>query len=504
MVSVLAVWLARQTVWMHRGRKEWRIEHGKLIHQRRFGAEVTELAEARALELTESSDSDGDRWYELRAIEVSQPAFARAGKIPPQLKIDRAIHDPTAPRCLGLWLSQRAGIPFHDRVPTEVDKQAEIARLKDQLANSGKFGRFAARLIDRANRTRLVLVLLLLAGCGRDYVMPPAKVRLPGYQVVGLYAEGLCVVAEKEERRLGYMDMEGRVVIAPRFFAAGSFSGGLAAVQDTAWDSFGYIDRQGRTVIAPRFDAAVAFVGNLAAVQVGGRWGFIDRQGRDVVPPRFDEAFSFADGRARVVVAGFAGFIDEAGKAVVEPKYFRAEDYHEGLAMVCDGRRCGFIDRAGQPVIALQYDDAGSFADGLAPVRQGALWGYINREGRMVIPPTFDRAEPFSEGLARVARFGDWPIDRKSGGDSGRKEFFGFINREGREVLRTDMLGTEPFAEGRTRVTVPVLGFTTDATDVRLIDTNGAFLPGRFRTVSAFREGRAVVMMNTGAEIVRD
>jgi len=38
----------------------------------------------------------------------------------------------------------RVRVPFQGRVPTEADKQAEIARLK------GQFGRFAARLIDRA------------------------------------------------------------------------------------------------------------------------------------------------------------------------------------------------------------------------------------------------------------------------------------------------------------------------------------------------------------------
>lgn len=154
MVSALAVWLARQTVWMHQGRKEWRLRFGTIVWQRRFGLTVTELAEARALELTESIDSDGDRWYELRAIELSQPAFTRARKIPPRLKIDRAIHDPTEPRCLGLWLSQRTGIPFHDRVPDDAARRAETARLRELLGASGKSGSFLARLFDGANRSR--------------------------------------------------------------------------------------------------------------------------------------------------------------------------------------------------------------------------------------------------------------------------------------------------------------------------------------------------------------
>jgi hypothetical protein len=338
-------------------------------------------------------------------------------------------------------------------------------------------------LLRRAIVLGLLLACLLTVGCWRDYIMPPAKVRLPGYQMESLYSEGLCVVSERQGMRRGYMDLEGRIAIAPEFFAAGQFNGGLAPVRRAAWRSYGYIDRQGRTVIEPRFDAALAFAGNLAPVRVGGGWGFIDRQGREVVPPRYDMAYAFADGRARVVVSGFAGFIDESGTEVVGPKYFRAGEYRDGLAMVCDGRHCGFIDRAGKPVIALEYDDAGSFADGLAPVRQGALWGYIDREGRMAIPPTFDQAAPFADGLARVVR---------------RGQFHGFINREGREIIKTTMAGTEPFAEERTTVRVPARGFTTDATDNRIIDTQGEFLPGRFDRVSAFREGRAVVSMVGG------
>ncbi len=482
MLTMMGVWLARQTLWLFRDRKEWRIEPGRLVHQRRCAGAVTELCEARALELTESRDSDNDAWYHLHAINLAPSPFTHAGQTPDKIRIMHSIHDPTESRCLGRWLSQQAGIPFHDCVPTEADKQAEFARIKDQLARSGKFGRFVSRLLDRAGRARKVCVLLmagaLAGGCARDYILPPAKVQLPGYQAESLYSEGLCVVSERGELRRGYMDLDGRIVIAPEFFAAGPFNGGLAPVLRAAWDRFGYIDRQGRTVIEPRFDAALPFAGELAPVRVDGQWGFIDRQGREVVQPRFDLAFAFAGGRARVVVTGLAGFIDESGNWVVEPQYYRAGEYREGLAMVCDGRRCGFIDRAGKPVIAMVYDDAGSFSQGLAAVRKGASWGYIDRTGRMAIPPAFDQAGPFADGLARVSRHG---------------RFDGFIDREGRETIKTRVSGAAPFSEGRTVVSVPAHGFSSDATDNRIIDTWGKFLPGRFNGVSAFREGRAVV-----------
>jgi hypothetical protein len=131
MVGALAAWLVRQSLWLYRGRKEWRVERGRLVHQRRYGGEVTELAEARALELTEATDTDGDCWYSLAALVNGKP-----------VTILKTIHDPTAPRHLGLWLSQRAAIPFQDKVLPEADRQAELTKLTDALAATGKFGRW--------------------------------------------------------------------------------------------------------------------------------------------------------------------------------------------------------------------------------------------------------------------------------------------------------------------------------------------------------------------------
>jgi hypothetical protein len=128
MLTVLGAWLARNTLWLLRGRKEWRIEPGRLMHQRRYADKATELCQARALELTESHDSDDDVWFHLHAIELSPSPLTRAGKTPKKIRITHSIHDPTKPRCLGRWLSRQAGIPLHDRVPTEADKQADKIR----------------------------------------------------------------------------------------------------------------------------------------------------------------------------------------------------------------------------------------------------------------------------------------------------------------------------------------------------------------------------------------
>ena len=46
-----------------------------------------------------------------------------------------------------------------------------------------------------------------------------------------------------KDRRCGYVDETGRVVIARRFYDAGSFAAGVAAVREK--DKFGFVDAKG-------------------------------------------------------------------------------------------------------------------------------------------------------------------------------------------------------------------------------------------------------------------
>jgi hypothetical protein len=159
MLCVAAAWLVWKAIGLHKGRREWRLEAGRLVLQRRFGNRVTKvLGEAAALELTERTDTDGDRWYQLEAVGQQFPAKRSrgrsAGKPDPARKearftLSQRLNDPTEPLHLGLWLSQRTGVSFADRVPDTQDRAAEIAQLRQALGSPGRFGRFLARLLSR-------------------------------------------------------------------------------------------------------------------------------------------------------------------------------------------------------------------------------------------------------------------------------------------------------------------------------------------------------------------
>lgn len=148
MVTAFACWLTKQALGLQRGRKEWRIKRGRLVHQRRLGPMVTELGEARVLELTETVDSDNDRWYQLEAPIVDQPG-QKPGR---RVTLQRAMHDPTVPRSLGMYLARRTGIPFRDLTVDDATRAAELAKLTEALAATGKFGRWVARHLPQQRR----------------------------------------------------------------------------------------------------------------------------------------------------------------------------------------------------------------------------------------------------------------------------------------------------------------------------------------------------------------
>ena len=273
------------------------------------------------------------------------------------------------------------------------------------------------------------------------------------------------------ERKWGFIDSTGNLVIKPRFQAAAAFSDGLARFQ--IWDAvqcdasnhaanrpetfakenapldaftmyrrdrqsrcfaqdvlFGYIDTHGQSVIAPTLPVAEDFSEGLAAVRLSrsptSKWGYIDKSGRIAIQPRFDQALSFSEGRAAVQtgfraeqgqqVDGKWGFIDALGRFDVPPQFDLADGYSEGLAAVfmrSDG--WGYIDALGTFAIPPRYTTAGQFSEGVAVVDDGVENYYIDKAGRKVLVlKTLLLMWPFSDGLTVAGNEGEQKyVDRK-------------------------------------------------------------------------------------------
>lgn len=126
-----------------------------------------------------------------------------------------------------------------------------------------------------------------------------------------------------ENELFGLRGANGQVLIAPRYQAFYEFDwdSGLACVQQGG--RFGYVDRQGREVIACQFEDAYDFSGAHALIAEGGKFGLIDRQGQVTVPCQFDGGEPLDhDGTCWSVQQGeIWGVIDPAGNWLLPAQY---------------------------------------------------------------------------------------------------------------------------------------------------------------------------------------
>src|SRR6267142_5276027 len=194
----------------------------------------------------------------------------------------------------------------------------------------------------------------------------------------------------------------------------------FVVLKDKKW---GFMDREGKIVIPFQFEYELPFSEGLAQITAGGgqdrNIGFIDLHGAPVIPPKYYEAGDFSEGLAPVAFKTDKtkpcvdcssydwnlqwGFIDKTGRLKIAARFRNAMGMHEGLAAVQDDSgRWGFIDPSGAVVIPFSFDYATYFLEGLAPVMRGKFWGYIDKNGQWAVQPKFTSARGFHEGNAVV------------------------------------------------------------------------------------------------------
>lgn len=220
------------------------------------------------------------------------------------------------------------------------------------------------------------------------------------------------------------------------------------------WDENGkegFIDVRGKIIIAPQFDGLTSFREGLAAVRVGDKWGYIDRSGKVIVTPRWKVVSGFSDGVAAVVDAthvysysplegdGFSatliacGYIDKSGRYVIEPNIDRkmnvCPDFVDGIIPVCfegilklwfpdfvDAGKCGFMNKSGKWAIEPQLGAASDFSEGLSLVRRDPYYdkvanawlkdfAYIDKSGKTIFElKGYYQASSFENGLAQAIK----------------------------------------------------------------------------------------------------
>lgn len=290
-----------------------------------------------------------------------------------------------------------------------------------------------------------------------------------------LFAQSLLPFKDYNNK-YGYKNINGKVVISPKYDYASSFENDIAIVGIAKY--YGVVDTLGNEIVAvnndnihknekllivqkdSKYSILNYFGKEISNVQYdyittfcfkylivsnggirdednvygGGKWGVLDVNLKTIVPLKYSYIDEISEGTAVVkigssykvlgdgigkYVGGKSGFIDSSGKEIIKPIYEDANAFSEGFAAVKLNGKWGYINKFGSVVIPMKYKEVKSFGDGLAPVSLNKYFGYINKTGKVVIPFVYVFAEAFSNGKAYVEL-------------EGKGQFY--INKKGEEI----------------------------------------------------------------------
>ena len=155
----------------------------------------------------------------------------------------------------------------------------------------------------------------------------------PTYRSISEQSEGLFVAVTTNGEAI-FIDRHGERAIDCTFEVAGEFAEGKAPVIPKGrgiGGKMGFVDRNGQIVIAPRYDYIQGFSEGLAAVEIDGEYGYIDHLGRMAIEPQFAHAEPFKNGLAKImngkgVWPQNEGYINKNGEYVWAPRTLEAKN----------------------------------------------------------------------------------------------------------------------------------------------------------------------------------
>ena len=244
----------------------------------------------------------------------------------------------------------------------------------------------------------------------------------------------------------GFADINGKVVIEPRFSTATNFRYGLAIVsingelrdkktnnffslslRDTKFfggssgeplltgQHYGVLDKQGKFIIAPNYDGLRFLSKNCFFYKRDRKWGIISVDGREILPPILDSIpqssssshinCSNDDEPIAVSKGEEFCFVNNSGQLVFNGNYKDAHSFSEGMAVVAEKQPLQsfeyfFIDKTGRRCFSQSFRKARDFHEGLAAVQCDEYWTFINKSGKTIVSPIFTEVQDFHEGIA--------------------------------------------------------------------------------------------------------
>lgn len=250
------------------------------------------------------------------------------------------------------------------------------------------------------------------------------------YSYQNEFKNGLCAV--KINKKWGFINAKGELVIDTLFDKVESFNEGLCAVKIN--NKCGFINTKGELVIDTIYDAVSAhFEEGLAAFAIGDRSsakvGYINTNGDIVVDTLYSNGDEFyKEGITRVAKGDKKDtYIDKTGKVIIPVEEALSEFSHNRAVALIDGKKY-LIDRSGNKIKQLDFERYIDFRDDdLAVIMNEGKVSIIDTMGNTIgnmiykgLSPNRDFVSEFHNGCAVIS------VNSK----------YGVIDRSGNEIIK--------------------------------------------------------------------
>jgi Protein of unknown function (DUF3298)./KWG Leptospira. len=184
------------------------------------------------------------------------------------------------------------------------------------------------------------------------------------YAFVGEIGDGLLAFKQSDDGKFGYMDVDGNIVIQPKYTAAQSFSKGRAIVNisESYSNGYGLIDEKGNYIMMPQYNDINLLGDNRVAVgraidkdqpYLGSKFAIADTDGKFLTDFIYNGVLNYKDGFASAFNDKYTFFIDKNGKVAKNLPMVSGSGtlYFEGDLIKADvDHRVSYLDKVGNIV----------------------------------------------------------------------------------------------------------------------------------------------------------
>lgn len=248
------------------------------------------------------------------------------------------------------------------------------------------------------------------------------------------------LVEIRSNKRLGYVDITGRVILKPTYESIGKFVNGYAVVSKTSYyyDEDGYRERSVYGVVNSQFNEIIPcvfdsieyevetgrFKTNVGYKTIDGRYVAVVDGKELLVDKKYKYCKPF-DGICAIAVRVTEehinyGLIDKKSNDILPPIFSRLVYIGNELYKFKINDLYGLVSSKGNIIIHNIYNNMGKFEDNLACVqvnvpsddryKQKKLYGYIDSSGNEILPPIYEFIGKRSYKFSVVMKGNQWGL----------------------------------------------------------------------------------------------